>query len=247
VHVDRVTVRLGGAIALCDISHDFPESQCCALVGPSGCGKSTLLRSIVGLIVPDQGMVRLGDQRVTPQSVTALRRRIGYVIQEGGLFPHLTARDNVTLMARHLNWRSDRIASRVSFLAELTQLTEDQLGRYPAELSGGQRQRVGIMRALMLDPEILLFDEPLGALDPMIRADLQQDLRQIFSSLKKTVILVTHDLAEAAFLADHIVLLRHGRIEQVGTLAELQRTPASDFVRDFVRAQSHLELGSPAR
>ena len=162
---------------------------------------------------------------------------MGYVIQEGGLFPHLTAAANVTLMARHLEWPPDRLQTRLQALAALTQFPAEALGRYPVQLSGGQRQRVSLMRALMLDPDVLLLDEPLGALDPMIRADLQTDLKRIFQQLHKTVVLVTHDLGEAAFLGDVIVLMRAGEIVQQGPLAELLQTPAEPFVTDFINAQ----------
>jgi osmoprotectant transport system ATP-binding protein len=162
---------------------------------------------------------------------------MGYVIQEGGLFPHLTAAANVALMARYLRWKRPAIQRRLAELAELTQLPLPSLQRLPTELSGGQRQRVSLMRALMLDPDVLLLDEPLGALDPMIRYDLQQDLRRIFQQLHKTVVLVTHDLGEAAFLGDTLVLLREGRIVQQGSPEQLVQHPRDGFVERFVRAQ----------
>ena len=162
---------------------------------------------------------------------------MGYVIQEGGLFPHLSAGDNVTLMARYLKWDTHRIENRLHELAEIARFPVDGLSRFPAQLSGGQRQRVSLMRALMLDPDVLLLDEPLGALDPMIRADLQTDLKRIFQSLKKTVLLVTHDMGEAAFFSDLIILLRDGEIVQAGTLDEFFETPADPFVTHFINAQ----------
>ena len=140
-------------------------------------------------------------------------------------------------MAAHLGWSRSKIASRVDELLELTRLSPEVLARYPAEMSGGQRQRVALVRALMLDADVLLLDEPLGALDPIVRAELQQELAKIFRRLRKTVVLITHDLAEAAFFADRIVLLRHGRVVQTGSISELQDSPADDFVRQFVRAQ----------
>ena len=207
------------------------------LIGPSGCGKSTLLRLMIGLLRPDAGSVMFEGVEVTPANAPALRRRMGYVIQDGGLFPHLTARANVTLMARYLGWDSQRVEAGLGKLVGLTQFPADALDRYPAELSGGQRQRVSLMRALMLEPEVLLLDEPLGALDPMIRSELQEDLRRIFQILAKTVVLVTHDLGEAGFFGDDLVLLRAGRIVQRGTLAELARSPAEPFVTQFINAQ----------
>jgi osmoprotectant transport system ATP-binding protein len=215
----------------------IPAGRTMVLLGPSGCGKSTLLRLLIGLIRPDTGTVRIHGAELTPDNALALRQRMGYVIQEGGLFPHLTAEGNIALMARYLGWRDDAVARRVAELAELTQFPRDGLRRYPAELSGGQRQRVALMRALLLDPDVILLDEPLGALDPMIRAELQSDLRAIFRRLGKTVVMVTHDIGEAGFFGDAIVLLREGRIAQQGTLRELVATPAEPFVTQFINAQ----------
>jgi osmoprotectant transport system ATP-binding protein len=203
------------------------------LLGPSGCGKSTLLRLMLGLLRPDTGTLIFDGKPIEP----SLRHRMGYVVQDGGLFPHLTARGNATLMAHYLGWESARIDNRVAELAELTQFPPDGLDRYPAQLSGGQRQRVSLMRALMLDPDVLLLDEPLGALDPIIRHDLQTDLRRIFQTLAKTVVLVTHDLGEAGYFGDHLVLLRAGRIVQQGTLLDLVKRPADPFVTQFINAQ----------
>jgi osmoprotectant transport system ATP-binding protein len=171
-----------------------------------------------------------------------LRRRIGYVIQEGGLFPHLTASANVLLMARHLGKPDDEMRRRLSELCALTRFPENLLARYPVELSGGQRQRVSLMRALMLSPELLLLDEPLGALDPLVRASLQKDLKEIFARLRQTALLVTHDLAEAAYLADEIVLMNEGQIVQRGSMADFRDHPASDFVSEFINAQRDLAL-----
>ncbi|HZO88160.1 MAG TPA: ATP-binding cassette domain-containing protein [Chthonomonadaceae bacterium] len=211
-----------------------------ALIGPSGCGKSTILRLIIGLITPTTGVIEVEGHAIQPARVRELRLRMGYVIQDGGLFPHLTAAQNVTLMARHLRRPEARIEQRLRELAELTRFPADGLSRYPVELSGGQRQRVSLMRALMLDPDVLLLDEPLGALDPLVRAELQTELKEIFRRLEKTVVLVTHDMAEAGFLADRIVLLADGRIVQQGTLADLRDHPASAFVTEFMNAQRSL-------
>jgi len=217
-----------------------PAERCLALIGPSGSGKSTLLRLILGLIAPDGGVIEFQDTRVEPRSYRELRQRIGYVIQDGGLFPHLDAGENVTLKARDLGWDAERLRRRLAELAELAHFPPELLGRYPAQLSGGQRQRVGLMRALMLDPEALLMDEPLGALDPIIRSRLQAELKQIFQRLRKTVLLVTHDMAESAFLGDEIVLMRDGRIVQRGGLEDLLDRPAEPFVTEFLRAQRPL-------
>ncbi len=233
----QVAKSYDGIPALAPLDLELERGSTTVLIGPSGCGKSTLLRLMNGLIAPSGGSVVFDGQPLTPALVRAMRHRMGYVIQSGGLFPHLSARDNVTLLARHLGRDTGWIAGRVDELAALVQLPSDRLDRFPLELSGGQQQRVGLMRALMLDPDVLLLDEPLGALDPMIRADLQNDLRAIFSSLHKTVVLVTHDLYEAGFFGDTILLMKNGRIEQRGTFQELLDTPANDFVRAFVNAQ----------
>jgi osmoprotectant transport system ATP-binding protein len=174
---------------------------------------------------------------MTPSSARRLRRRVGYVIQDGGLFPHLTAGDNAALLARHLGWSAPRVNARLAELSAMTNLAPALLARYPLPLSGGERQRVGIVRALMLDPDVLLLDEPLGALDPVTRARLQEELARLFERLDKTVLLVTHDLAEAALLAERVVLLRAGRIAQEGALDDLVRAPADPFVAEFVASQ----------
>ena len=212
-----------------------------ALIGPSGCGKSTLLRLVVGLIAPDRGTIVIDGIPMGPATRLALQRRMGYVIQEGGLFPHLTARENVALVARDLGWPEPRIDARIQELLELTQIPRDLLERFPTQISGGQRQRVALMRALMLDPDVLLMDEPLSALDPMIRSDLQRELRQVFQRLRKTVLFVTHDMAEAAFISGEIAIMNRGSILQRGSFQELARKPATPFVTEFIRAQRPLE------
>lgn len=228
-------------VALHPIDIVFPEGRTVALLGPSGCGKSTLLRLLIGLVAPDGGEVWAFGERLSPASARHLRHQMGYVIQEGGLFPHLTAKDNVALLPRHLGWSEARIEERTRVLRELVRLPADAVDRFPSELSGGQRQRVSLMRALVLDPKVLLLDEPMGALDPLIRADLQADLKSIFADLKKTVVLVTHDLGEAAFLAHEILLFRDGHLVQRGTFEDLVGAPADPFVTRFVQAQrSHL-------
>jgi osmoprotectant transport system ATP-binding protein len=240
IRLEDVSKSYGGKVALAPTTLEVPPEQCLALIGPSGCGKSTLLRLVVGLIAADTGQITIDGERLTAETCRPLRLRMGYVIQDGGLFPHLTAAGNVTLMARQLGWAAARVKQRLAELAELTRLPLELLERYPAQLSGGQRQRVGLMRALMLDPEVLLMDEPLGALDPMIRAQLQADLKQIFQRLRKTVLLVTHDMSEAAYLGDEIVLMREGQIIQRGPVCDLLERPVDPFVTDFIRAQRPL-------
>ena len=240
VELSRVSKTFGDAAAVHEVSLSIERGKTTVLIGPSGCGKSTLLRLIVGLLQADQGEINFDGVPLGPENVDNVRRRVGYVIQEGGLFPHLTARENILLMARHLGRVENTMFSRLSELATLTRFPEALLERYPVELSGGQRQRVGLMRALMLSPELLLLDEPLGALDPLVRAALQTDLKEIFARLNQTALLVTHDLAEAAYLGDTIVLMHEGRIVQQGLLNDLQQNPASAFVTEFINAQRTL-------
>lgn len=237
----EVTKRFGGTTAVGPVTLRVDRGETVALLGPSGSGKSTLLRVALGLLRPDAGEARFLGAPIGRGDHEA-RRRIGYVVQGGGLFPHLTAAGNATLVARHLGWPAERVRARLAELAALARLAPDALTRHPGALSGGQAQRVSLVRALMLDPEVLLLDEPLGALDPITRAELQEDLRVAFRAVSKTVVLVTHDLAEAAFLADRLVLLRDGRIAQDGTLAELAHAPAEPFVARFVGAHRALVL-----
>jgi osmoprotectant transport system ATP-binding protein len=237
IALEDVSKRYGTQVALARTTVRFPAAATTALIGPSGCGKSTLLRLIVGLIEPTSGAIVIGGETLQHDNVDRLRHRIGYVIQDGGLFPHLTARDNVTLLARHLDRTRVWIEDRVAALTALMQLPPALLDRFPRSLSGGQRQRVSLMRALMLDPPVLLLDEPLGALDPVTRFRLQEQLKALFSTLKKTTLLVTHDMTEAAYLADEIAVMRDGAILQRGSLAQLLREPADEYVREFFRAQ----------
>ena len=237
VDLRGVSKRYGATVALHPTDLSFERGKTTVLIGPSGCGKSTLLRLIIHLLEPDTGEIRIDGDLVSLGNITQLRHRIGYVIQDGGLFPHLTARGNVLLMSRHL-----QKPARLDELTALTRFPGEALDRYPAELSGGQRQRVSLMRALALAPELLLLDEPLGALDPLVRAALQKDLKEIFARLKQTAILVTHDLAEAAYLGDTIVLMNEGRIVQRGRLEDLQKNPANHFVTDFINAQRSITL-----
>jgi osmoprotectant transport system ATP-binding protein len=208
------------------------------LLGPSGCGKTTILRMVAGLIKATAGQIVVGDLVLTARTLADVRRRLGYVIQEGGLFPHMTAAANVTLMARHQGWSRSQRDQRLAELVEMTQFPADALNRFPIELSGGQRQRVSLMRALFLSPDLLLLDEPLGALDPMIRAGLQRDLKVVFERTRATVLLVTHDLVEASWFADRVCVLENGRIVQQGSFASIVNSPASEFVSDFVNSQT---------
>jgi osmoprotectant transport system ATP-binding protein len=240
IRTDGLCRAFGERQALAPLSTHFERGRVTVLLGPSGCGKSTLLRLLIGLLAPDAGSVEIDGVTLGTATVEAIRHRTGYVIQDGGLFPHLTARDNITLLARHLRWDGGRIAARLATVVELAHIDPRLLDQYPSTLSGGERQRVGIARALLPDPPLLLCDEPLSALDPITRHDLQRELRDLFDSLCKTVLWVTHDLHEAAALADDILLMRDGRVVQRGTLADLVERPADPFVTRFVQAQHGL-------
>lgn len=242
--LSKLSKSFGPVQAVNSTDLDVPVGGTTVLIGPSGCGKSTLLRLMNGLIPPDSGTVTFNGEAIDPDNALSLRRRMGYVIQAGGLFPHMTAARNITVMARQLGWDGQQIDARVGELTDLTRFPSDALTRYPSELSGGQRQRVGLMRALMLRPDALLLDEPLGALDPMVRFDLQSELREIFDTLNATVVMVTHDLFEAAHFGDDIVLMRDGAIEQRGSMNTLLTAPASPFVEKFVNAQRGLSGAS---
>lgn len=232
-----VSKRYGDLQAVAPLSMEIPKGSVTALIGPSGCGKSTLVRMMAGLIAPDTGEVSLGGERMTAASAQGLRRTLGYVIQDGGLFPHLTNGGNVALMARHLGSPKSEVDARLEELCALARFPRELLDRFPNEVSGGQRQRVGLMRALMLRPSVLLLDEPLGALDPLVRAALQDDLKLIFAESGATVVLVTHDMGEAAYLAGDIALLRDGRIVQRGSADSFREAPAEPFVSEFLNAQ----------
>ncbi len=240
VRLVDVSKRYADAAALHPTDLSIEHAKTTVLIGPSGCGKSTLLRLIIRLIQPDSGSITFEGEPITPDNIDTLRRRIGYVIQEGGLFPHLTARANVVLMARHVGRSQEEMQPRLQELCDLTRFSENLLSRYPVELSGGQRQRVSLMRALMLSPELLLLDEPLGALDPLVRASLQKDLKEIFARLQETVVFVTHDLAEAIYFGDEIVLMNEGRVIQKGAVTDLRNNPADPFVSEFINAQRGL-------
>ena len=242
VHFRAVGKVFGNDIAISDINLEIPRGQITALIGPSGCGKSTILRLIVGLIMPDTGEIQFDGERIAPETIMKIRRRLGSVIQDGGLFPHLTARRNLTLQSTLFGKNGNDIEKRIAELCALTKFPSNGLERYPLELSGGQRQRVSLMRALMLSPELLLLDEPFAALDPLVRVNLQRDLKEICVQLQQTVLVVTHDLPEAAFLADDIVLINEGRIVQRGSIVDLRARPANEFAREFINAQRNAAL-----
>jgi osmoprotectant transport system ATP-binding protein len=244
----NVTHRFGATTALAGVSVDAPAGAAVAIVGESGSGKTTLLRCFNRMVEPDSGEVRVGDADVRMQDPIALRRRLGYVQQQGGLLPHWTAAANVGLVLRAMR-RSDRAAvAAVGDAMSLVGLPIETFGaRYPRELSGGQRQRVALARALAAKPDAILLDEPFGALDAITRADIRDAFDRLRKELSVTTLFVTHDLSEAALLGDTIVVMRAGHVEQRGTMAELRDTPATPYVRALVdRAMAQLEsLGQP--
>lgn len=238
LQINNVSKNFGTLAGISRVSMSVGAGETRALVGPSGSGKSTLLRLIVGLIAPDEGEILIEGAVLTKASMRSLRLGMGYVIQGGGLFPHLNAYDNASIVAKSLGWSREQIESRLEETSLLTHFPRKLLSRYPSELSGGERQRLSLVRALMLDPKILLLDEPLGSLDPLTRQNVQAELKELFAALHKTVILVTHDLAEAAFFADRISIIMHGELLQTGNALELVHKPEHPFVEAFIRAET---------
>src|SRR5579863_7625765 len=222
---------------LTDVNLTVPKGATHALIGSSGSGKTTLLRITLGLIPFDKGYVKINDQALLSLTQVEWADRIGYVPQDGGLFPHISGKNNVALVAKLRGWSQDRIDGRVEELRKVVDLDPEILAQFPREMSGGQKQRVSIMRAAMMDPAVMLLDEPMAALDPLIRRSLQQELKSIFQRLGKTVLLVTHDLGEAVFLAEQITLLHAGKVVQTGSYRELLSQPADPFVTAFINAQ----------
>lgn len=226
-----------GTVAVTDLSLEVAAGELMVLIGPSGCGKSTVLRMINRLVEPTAGRILLGDDDVTTSDPVALRRRIGYVIQNVGLFPHQTVAVNVGTVPRLLGWPAARVRERTEELLALVGLDPALGRRYPNELSGGQRQRVGVARALAADPVVLLMDEPFSAVDPIARGRLQEEFLKLQADVRKTIVLVTHDLDEAVRLGDRIALLSQGaRLEQYDDPRTLLGEPRSPFVREFIGA-----------
>jgi sulfate transport system ATP-binding protein len=243
IHIDSVSKSFGSFAALTDVSVEIPSGRLTALLGPSGGGKSTLLRIIAGLERPDEGRVRVDDRDVT--DVPVRRRGVGFVFQHYAAFTHLSVRENVAFGLKVARRPKAEIRERVDELLDLVQLS-GLAGRYPSELSGGQRQRMALARALAVRPSILLLDEPFGALDAKVRQELRAWLRRLHDEVGATTVLVTHDQEEAMELADDIVLINGGRIEQTGSPTELYDRPANDFVRGFLGPVTHLN-GTPLR
>jgi len=228
--------------AVDDLSLTVPEGTSCALIGPSGCGKTTTLRMVNRLVEPSAGAIRIGGEDALAMDKVALRRRIGYVIQEVGLFPHWTVAENVATVPRLLGWPESRIASRVEEVLGMAGLDPGRFAaRRPHQLSGGERQRVGVARALAGDPPVLLMDEPFGAVDPLVRGDLQLEVLRLLRTLGKTVLIVTHDVDEAVRLGDAVAILRAGRLVQHAPAAEILAHPADDFVAGFLGSDRALK------
>jgi osmoprotectant transport system ATP-binding protein len=241
IELDHISKLYDGRRVVDDLSLQVAQGSVCVLIGPSGCGKSTTLRMINALVTADEGRILVDGQDVRAVDPAELRRRIGYVIQSGGLFPHWSVADNIATVPRLLRWPEAKVSARVAELVRLVGLDGiDTDRRFPHQLSGGQQQRVGVARALAADPPVLLMDEPFGALDPVTRRSLQDELRAIHASTGKTIVFVTHDMDEALKLADRVVVMDGGRIVQDGPPHAIVTDPASDLIRGFVGGEEAL-------
>ncbi len=237
ITLENISKFYGDQQALLDIELTFTDDVTTAVVGPSGSGKSTLLQMINGLVRPNHGTVAVFGKPIDYQRLPELRLRLGYAVQGTGLFPHLTVEANITLLARLIKWDAERIKARTEELMELVNLPLSYVQRYPHELSGGEQQRVGLCRAMILNPQVFLLDEPFGALDPITRNEIQREFLHLQRSEARTIILVTHDLREALKLAQRLVIMDRGHLVQHGTCAEILESPANGFVRSFFRSQ----------
>lgn len=236
IRLEDASCHFGKFCAVSRVNLQVATGETFVIIGTSGCGKSTTLKMINGLIRPTTGLVYLDDEPIDYRTIYSWRLRMGYVIQGAGLFPHLTVHKNISIMARMLKWDRERINKRVSFLLELVGLDERRYAnKYPVALSGGERQRVGFARALMLDPPVMLMDEPFGALDSITRDQLQRDFLGLKDKLHKTTVMVTHDLEEAFLFADHLAIMDGGKIIQHDTPDNIRRKPANEFVRKFLK------------
>ncbi|MDQ0858960.1 ABC transporter ATP-binding protein [Bacillus sp. V2I10] len=238
-----------GFKALKDINLELEAGKIHVVIGPSGCGKSTTMKLINRLITPTEGTVYINNEDISKINPVELRRKIGYVIQSIGLFPHMTIADNVAVVPRLLKWEEERITRKVNELLSMVNLDpETYRSRYPSELSGGQQQRVGVIRALAAEPDVILMDEPFSALDPISRDQLQAELVNLQDDLKKTIVFVTHDMDEAIKIADNIILMKGGEVIQVGSPDSILRHPANDFVKEFIgkkRLKEHKDTSFP--
>lgn len=239
---ENVCKSYGQKTVLQELSLSFAENRTTAVIGPSGSGKSTLLQLINGLVFPDAGRIFVFGEELDSAHLLALRRKIGYAVQGTGLFPHLTVERNIILLAELESWPAQRIRSRLQTLLHLVNLPQAFLKKYPYQLSGGEQQRVGLCRAMMLNPPIFLLDEPFGALDPITRSELHREFIKLQKSEQRTIILVTHDLREAIKLADEIVLLKEGVVQQSGRTDDILTHPATPFVEEFIHMQLEDEV-----
>lgn len=231
-HVSKV--YKGHKRAVSDLNFEIEKGEFIVLIGPSGCGKTTTMKMVNRLIEPTEGTIYLNDDNIMHIDPVKLRRQIGYVIQQIGLFPHMTIEQNITLVPRLLKWPQEKQKERAKELLNLVDMTPDYLNRYPSELSGGQQQRIGVLRALAADQPLILMDEPFGALDPITRDSLQTEFKKLQRKLQKTIVFVTHDMDEAIKLADRIVIMKEGQVVQFDTPDEILRHPANEFVEEFI-------------
>ncbi|WP_163653175.1 betaine/proline/choline family ABC transporter ATP-binding protein [Listeria sp. PSOL-1] len=231
-HVSKI--YKGGKKAVNNLNLNIKEGEFICFIGPSGCGKTTTMKMINRLIEPTEGQIFINDKDIMQEDAVKLRRSIGYVIQQIGLMPHMTIRDNIVLVPRLLKWKEERKTKRAKELIKLVDLPEEYLDRYPYELSGGQQQRIGVLRALAAEQNLILMDEPFGALDPITRDTLQEEFKNLQQELGKTIIFVTHDMDEALKLADRIVIMQEGEVVQFDTPDEILRSPANTFVENFI-------------
>jgi osmoprotectant transport system ATP-binding protein len=245
VEIKKVSKDYGSGTVLNNFSLSIPQGKIITIIGPSGCGKTTLLKMVNRLIEPDEGSIIVDGSDIKELDPVQLRRNIGYVIQQIGLFPHMTIEENISIVSRLKGEKKKALTSRVEELLELIGLEPKAFRhRYPHELSGGQQQRIGVARALFSNPSIILMDEPFSALDPISRVQLQNELKKLNKQLKKTIIFVTHDIEEALKIADHIILLHQGQVVQYATPAEILNHPANDFVRQFIGEERYQSIDS---
>ena len=239
IHYEKITKSyLPGINAVADFTVSVAAGELLAIIGPSGCGKTTVLKMLNRLVEPSSGRILLHGEDIRTLDPTALRRSMGYVIQQVGLFPHMTILENITVVPDILGWPPEKQRARACELLDLIDMNLSEFAhRYPYQLSGGQQQRIGVLRALAANPAVILMDEPFGAVDPLTRTKLQQELKALQTRLNKTILLVTHDIDEAFRLADRVLLMQSGRIVQLGTPAELLNHPSTSFVHEYVGGQ----------
>ena len=235
----------GGKKAVNNVNLKIAKGEFICFIGPSGCGKTTTMKMINRLIEPSAGKIFIDGENIMDQDPVELRRKIGYVIQQIGLFPHMTIQQNISLVPKLLKWPEQQRKERARELLKLVDMGPEYLDRYPHELSGGQQQRIGVLRALAAEPPLILMDEPFGALDPITRDSLQEEFKKLQKTLHKTIVFVTHDMDEAIKLADRIVILKAGEIVQVGTPDDILRNPADEFVEEFIGKERLIQSSSP--